>query len=154
MIVKLKIPSGSVGITSTLQTMKILTERCQVEPRVHSLAETLADPLDSRAEEIREFVDELHRRFTYAPDPIGEYVSMPFEPGRVTVDADDACVFVAALAVSVGIRCRFVAARYGRSWTCFLEYEEADGKWTLVDPLRQKTDRSPDELVKGPVIGV
>lgn len=149
-------PRGTLGIGETLAGMARLVERSRTVPsKVRALAESLSDSFTSRSEEMTAFVDELHRRFTYAPDPThGELIGpIPFESGA-QIDVDDACMFVAALATSVGIRCRFVGARYGRSWTCFLEYEEADGRWVCVDPLRQKMDRLPDERVRGSIIDV
>lgn len=145
----------SRGIAETLSAMAGLIKLNGDAPEYRELAERLSDPFTSRAEEMKAFVDELHRRFVYAPDPIrGEFIGpIPFESGP-PIDADDACLFVAALARNVGIRCRFVAARYGRAWTCLVEYEEADGSWTLVEPLRQAGDRTPDELLRGPIVDV
>jgi len=88
---------------------------------ISRLARELTDSEPDRNSKMRALVDELHRRWSGV------------------VDADDACLFVIALAVSVGIRCRFVAARFGpHSWTCFVAYETEDGRWETVDPLRQK----------------
>ena len=77
---------------------------------------------------------------------------------RPSIDADDACVFVAAAAMSVGIPCRFVGVRYGSSWTCWLSFEvdspptasctkpTPEPRWEMIDPLRQKKpDHEPDE---------
>jgi hypothetical protein len=69
--------------------------------------------------------------------------------GHGALDADDACAIVAALAMSVGVRCRLVAVRYGQSWTCWVAYKVGD-HWENVDPLRQRPDREPDEVVTGP----
>ena len=64
------------------------------------------------------------------------------------MDADDACLFLAAFAMSVGIPCRIVGARYReRCWTCCVAYEDEEGRWTGIDPLRQETDQSCDELI-------
>lgn len=56
---------------------------------------------------------------------------------------------LAAMAMSLGIRCRLIAVRYGHSWTCLVAYEDSDGsdRWTIVDPLRQRPERDPDETV-------
>ena len=94
-------------------------------------------------------MSELHRHAVSVPTPIdAETFTVPFinDPGVdraplstdtvvVPFDADDACLFLATLAMSVGIRCRFVAARYGQSWTCWVAYEVGD-HWETVDPLR------------------
>lgn len=96
-------------------------------------------------------VAELHRRFTLAREPVKEAMGpVPLAPGSV-LDVDDACLFVAALAMSVGIRCRLVGARYGRSWTCFVAYETESGPWETIDPLRQQLGQEPDERLLGPL---
>lgn len=96
------------------------------------------------------FVDELHRRFVYASDPTqGEIFGVPWNPGML-IDVEDACLFVAVLAKEVGIPCRFVLARYReRAWTVFLAYKDEEGRWVGIDPLRQKTTQSFEELVFG-----
>ena len=118
----------------------------------HDLVDELAT-LD-RDSTMSAFVDELHRRFVYAPDPTMEERPFipPLEKGLL-IDADDACLFVAALAKIARIPCRFVCARYNeRCWTCFLTYQTAEGQWVGLNPLRQKTTRSLDELVIGPLV--
>jgi len=104
----------------------------------------------SRSATMHAFVDELHRRFVYAPDPTtAEFLQVPWEPG-MSIDADDACLFVAVLAKAVDIPCRFVLARYReRAWTVFLSYEDEEGRWIGIDPLRQKTKQRLEELVFG-----
>lgn len=96
------------------------------------------------------FADEIQRRFVYPPDPTQEeFFRIPWDPGTL-IDADDACLFVAALAKAVNIPCRFVLARYReRAWTVFLAYEDEEGRWIGIDPLRQKTKWSLEELVFG-----
>lgn len=71
--------------------------------------------------------------------------------GRVPpLDADDACMLLAALATSVGVRCRIVGARYGRAWTCWVAYAVGD-RWDIIDPLCQRPGREPDEVLWGPM---
>lgn len=151
MKVTLKVPvGGTLGIEECLKAMThLMGGACDhVPPEIRELAKRLTDPFTNRREDMTAFIDELHRRFQYAADPLDECVGpIPFKPGT-RIDADDACMFVAALAVSAGIPCRFVGARYGRSWTCFLEYQESHGSWTMVDPMRQSGIREPDELVR------
>jgi len=112
------------------------------------LARSLIGP--NRGATMHAFVDELHRRFVYAPDPtMAEFLFLrvPWEPGAL-IDVDDACLFVASLAKEAEIPCRFVLARYReRAWTVFLAYEDEEGRWIGVDPLRQKTTQRLEELV-------
>ena len=68
---------------------------------------------------------------------------------HVPMDADDACLFVASCALSIGIPCRFVARRYGgHTWTVRLGYKVA-GRWEIIDCTRQSADRIPDEEIVG-----
>jgi hypothetical protein len=146
----------TVGIDATM--MKMLT-RIAWERRLYlgvsMLAQKVTGPETGRKDKMRALVDELHRRFVLAPNPTSEFIrpfDAPFDAGA-TLDADDACVFVAAAAMSVGIPCRLVGVRYGRSWTCWISYEvDADSSWETIDPLRQKklAGREPDEQVIGP----
>lgn len=87
---------------------------------------------------MRAIIDELHRRFVYMPDPIyNETLSLLDMARGGSMDVDDACTTVAAMASSIGIKCRFVLASYRHAcWTVRLAYE-ADGAWTVVDVLRQ-----------------
>jgi hypothetical protein len=103
----------------------------------------------SRGATMHAFVDELHRRFVYAPDPMAEFLRIPWDRGML-IDADEACLFVAVLAKAVDIPCRFVLARYREhAWTVFLAYEDEEGRWIGIDPLRQKTKQRLEELVFG-----
>ncbi len=70
------------------------------------------------------------------------------EPIPQPIDADDACLFVASCALSIGIPCRFVAQRYGQSWTVRLRYEVA-GQWETIDCMNQSTTRETDEEIVG-----
>lgn len=145
----------NVGIYRTLQMLAAVVRVERTCPELCELARKLTEPPDlelGRGGKMHRLVDELHRRFKYAPEHRETVGPVPIAPGG-TVDADDACLFVAALASSVGIQCRFVGARYGRSWTCFVDYRVEDGSWETIDPLRQ-TDREPDERVFGPLLEV
>jgi hypothetical protein len=95
----------------------------------------------SRLGAMRSFVDEVDRLYVYSPDPSDECLRSTFpEPGSV-IDVDDACAAVASLAWNYGIPCRIVAARYAtRRWTLFVAYQDEDGSWAGIYPLRQKTD--------------
>jgi len=125
----------SIGIETTLRALTNSAWQARLYSSVHSLAIELTAPEERREGKVRALVDDLDRRF-----PPGD-----------SLDADDACVFVASLAMSVGIPCRLVAVRYGHSWTCWLQYE-AGLLWETIDPLRQKPDREPDEQVLGPTM--
>ena len=49
------------------------------------------------------------------------------------MDADDACLNVATLALTLGIPCRFIAQRWAKhSWTVVLGYE-VDGHWEKIE---------------------
>lgn len=143
----------SAGIDVVLEEMTAAAERdCEV-PIARTLAGFLTDREPGVGDKVRALVDELHRRFRLAPDPAGrEALASPLATDE-PVDADGACLFVATLAMSVGIRCRFVAARYGQSWTCWLAYEDGEDRWVTVDPLRRRPERGPDEGVLGRVAG-
>lgn len=148
------IPSTSIGVTLDMLTHAAWLDRSS--PVVQQLARRAADPYVAVGDKVRAIVDEVHRRFTagvrspvddesfWAPSHILAEELMP------TLDADDASALVAALAMSVGIRCRIVGARYGHAWTCWVAYEVGD-HWDTIDPLRQRAGREPDEVVWGPV---
>jgi|HubBroStandDraft_5_1064220.scaffolds.fasta_scaffold116736_3 hypothetical protein len=120
-----------------LDALSLASERANDQLR--SIAFGLVE-LD-RERTMRAFVDELHRRFMYAPDPVRETIaSEPPSDSDYPIDIDEACVFVAALGRAVGIPCYFMAARYSeRQWTLFLAYEDESGRRIGVDVLRQKT---------------
>lgn len=149
----LEMPSmknADLGIKRTLHALIGLASQKRDDPRIHELALELTAREPNRDGKVRALVDEISRRFVYAPDPTKvEFIGpVPLTRGEM-IDVDDACLFVAALAMSVDIPCRIVGARYGyvktRSgrygfWTCILAYENEDGFWTAVDPLKQKFD--------------
>lgn len=101
-------------------------------------------------------IDELHRRFVYSPDPTYNETLRLLDMDRGgSMDVDDACTTVAAMASSIGIKCRFVLGAYRRScWTVRIAYE-ADGAWTVVDVLRQpRSDNLRfEQLIIGPEVG-
>lgn len=123
------------------------------DPQLRDLALRLADGEVDRGGVIRALVDEVRRRFVYAPDPtLAEFFKIPFEFGS-QIDIEDACLFVVALAKVIGIPCRFVLARYReRAWTVFLAYEDEERRWVGIDPLRQKTTVALEEFVIGGVL--
>ncbi len=141
-----------VALDEQLAALATVAMRERASPDVHVLALEVTASSSNRRDTMRLLVDELHRRFRYAPDPTEVLGSMPRTHGN-TVDVDDACIFVAALAGSLGICCRFVAARYDRSWTLFLDYETEDGRWETIDPLRHPGLKDPDERIEGPGLG-
>lgn len=148
-------------MTAIEQTLHQLTEvawRDRLDPLVYQLARDLTDREARRQEKVAAIVDHLGRfQVGRTADPAraetvaGATLLLTGLAGTA-VDADDACLFVATLAMSVGIRCRFVAARYDQAWTCWVAYEVGD-HWETVDPLRQRPERDPDELVMGPMPG-
>ena len=135
------------GIEAQLGALAALAWRKSPEVRVR--AHALTDHGIDRQDKIRLIIDDLHRRFFYAPDPVKESIHWPSSDDACNgVDVDDACLVVAAFAMSVGIPCRIVGARYReRCWTCFVAYEDEEGRWVGVDPLRQKTTQVFEELL-------
>ena len=105
---------------------------------------------------MRAIIDDLHRRFVYMPDPTHEEAALVLDMARGgSMDVDDACTTVAAMASSIGIKCRFVLASYRHAcWTVRLAYE-ADGAWTVVDVLRQPWGNKLrfERLIIGPEVG-
>lgn len=142
---RLSIPSGLDAIDATLREMTAAAERR--DATLHFLALTLVWEVAGRANQMQAFVDELHRRFMYAPDPLKEQIELhtPFEPGE-RIDVDEACLFVAALASHVGIPVRLIAARVKRSWTLFVAYQDEEGLWTGVDVLRHSNVPPIEEI--------
>jgi hypothetical protein len=145
-------------VEQMLRQLTAVAWRDRLDPRVHALARELTDREASRQAKVGAIVDHLDRFWvgrSAEPTDAEHVTSASALLSGLTarsVDADDACLFVATLAMSVGVRCRFVAARYGQSWTCWVAYEVGDC-WETVDPLRQRPEREPDERVTGPVPG-
>ncbi len=129
------------AIEQTLHQLTAVAWRDRADWMVYQLARDLTGHEASPKQKVEAIVAEVHRKY-------GRFDSSAVE----SLDADDACLFVATLAMSVGIRCRFVAARYDQAWTCWVAYEVGD-HWETVDPLRQRPERDPDELVMGPMPG-
>ena len=144
------------GIEITLQQLTRTCWKNRLDPAVYRFARRLTDREASRQAKMAALVAELHRTDHHAPSPVdSETMTVPLDADRlaeVPLEADYACLFVASGAMSVGIRCRLVAARYGQSWTCWVSYEVGD-HWETVDPLRQRPERGPDEQVLGPIPG-
>jgi hypothetical protein len=137
----------SDGVEKSLESLAQLAWRERLAPSTYRRARELTNSKISRKDKMEALVDELHRQFVLAPDPVKETITVR-PPDGASLDADDACLFVAAAAMSVGIPCRFIGVRYGHSWTCWLSYYDA-GRWETIDPLRQKRpDREPDEQVQ------
>lgn len=132
--------SGFAGIKMQLRQLTQIAWRDRIDPRVQLSARKLTYSETSRQDKMRALVDELHRRFVLAPSPVAQEsvtVMDLFDIDKLDermkteinymlssrmIDVDEACVFVASAAMSVGIPCRFVGARYGHSWTCWLSY--------------------------------
>ena len=151
------------SLGEVLEGLTAAAWRARIDPKVHYFARQLTDRGYDRQEKMRLIIDDLHRRFVYAPDPVNEVIG-PVSIDGGSADADDMCLFVATVAMSVGIPCRFVGAFYlvGRQrgfWTLLLSYESEDGSWKTVDVLRQTfggislEQRGPDESVMGPIPG-
>ena len=144
----------STGIELTLNVLSDMAWRERNNLMVGRFARAMTRPEMSRPEKIEAIVDFMQREFyriDQQHDPLEAEVIMGCGTlmGLAKLDADDASLLFAALAMSLGIRCRMVAARYGYSWTCWVACEESDGsdKWTTVDPLRQRPERDPDDTV-------
>jgi len=139
-----------------LRHLTSIAGRDRLNPAVYKTARELTDCEATTQQKVEAIVDHLHRSFQLGRADASEEETMA-SPAQLLasqrpVDADDACAVVAALAMSVGVRCRFAAIRYGQSWTCWVAYEVGD-HWEVVDPLRQRPEREPDEQVLGPIPG-
>ncbi len=140
-----------------LRHLTALAWRDRLDPAVYKMARELTDREATRQQKVEAIVDSLHRRFQLARTDASEEETLAspaqlLAAQRGALDADDACAIVAALAMSVGIRCRLVAVRYGYSWTCWVSYEVGD-HWETCDPLRQHPEHEPDQTVTGPIPG-
>lgn len=134
----------TIGIELTLQALTSIAWQNRLNPATRSLARRLTDPESNRHGKVDAIVDEMHRCYSIRDPTTPETLR-----DIVALDADNAALTVASLAMSVGIRCRLVGARYGQSWTCFVAYEVGD-HWETVNPLQQRADRDPDEPISGP----
>lgn len=149
MSIKMPPPDASVGlgISGSLESLRValaIRPGRAFRARAWELTET-----SNRVDNMRAFIDELHRVAEYREaGPLDEMVYVPSGARPPTFDADDGCLFVAALAGVIGIPCRFVAARTGkRSWTVFLAYEDEDGFWVGVDVMRERAGVVIEEIV-------
>ena len=112
-----------MAVEEPLSALAIRAWRSRVEPRVYMKARKLRDCGVDRGDKILLILDELHRLFTYRPDPTDEMIGLVQLEGGA-MDADDACVLLMSLAMSVGIPCRIVGTRYrGYFCTCFVAYD-------------------------------
>jgi hypothetical protein len=119
-----------------------------VVPSLSGVGDTVVDRTRQR---ILDIIEVLHRQGApslHAPSEALQVVGSEDTAEHVPMDADDACLFVASCALSIGIPCRFVARRYNRSWTVRLGYE-VTGRWETIDCTRQSADRIPDEEIVG-----
>ena len=114
----------NVGIKMTLELLARSAWLSRFDPRVQLLARDVTDVETGRADKMRALVDELHRRFVLAPDPptqersvmdlfdinkLDEQMRREIDSvvnPRPSIDADDACVFVAAAAMMLAWRRR------------------------------------------------
>jgi hypothetical protein len=141
------------GIRMTLAqlTKKAWRDRLEADVRIMATEVAGTEPdvsgrMRALVHRMRALVHEMRRRVA-----IYETVS-PFSADPI--DADDACSFVAAAALSIGIHCRFVVARFKRSWTCWVAYRDKD-RWRLLDCQTgaERLFSDPDEIVVGELPG-
>jgi len=124
------------SIEQQLNALSTLAWNEHTSPRCIKLAWAVTNQDPDPRSRVHSILDELNRRFKYRPDPIARETMGPVPWSGGYVDVDDACLFLAFLAMAVGIRCRIVGARMGKCWTCFVACE-LDGFWECFDPLRQ-----------------
>lgn len=143
------------GILAMLESMTNWAERHRHSPVIYMWAREATRGKSHPRDKVRALVDELHKRSRLAPDPSLTETIDPLDllTSERALDADDACLLIATLALSLNIPCQFVAARYGQSWTCWLSCEFGHEQWEIVDPVGDKPAREPDETVLGPVPG-
>jgi hypothetical protein len=147
---------GRKGIELTLHGLSTAAWLGRLDTNVRGKMRKLTHDCTTREQTV-EAIASYVRTACSTPDPVGIEVPLLMEPP--SRDADDACLLTAALLLSAGIRCRFVAARFDRSWTCLVDYETgngppeaADRQWETV-PLGERVNREPDERVVGPIPG-
>ena len=135
----------NAGIEMSLQTLARTAQRDAANETaedfalwsIRDLALRSTAGLVNHRDKMRALVDDLHRATAS-----GRLID-----GSV-LDADDACLFVATSALCLGIPCRFIAERYGQSWTVRLGYE-VDGQWETIDCMNQVAMRDLDERIVG-----
>lgn len=144
------IPGGDAGTQSTLSQMARLVDRGAVTPDVRRVAASLAlgtgRDAALQARLIRDWVD-THTEFLADPTnaealtPPEQLITLIRSDGLVQVDCDDVAMLSAALAMSIGLRARFVVVAFGQGpqdpfahiWT---EIAGSSDQWTVVDPTR------------------
>lgn len=121
---------AGIGIEMSLKEIAARAWRDRLLPAVYRTAKQLTDGSYGGKEEARSYTTHTQR-----VKSIVDYVraSGPIGVGSYD-DADDAVLAAATLCLAVGIRCRIVGARKGKSWTCWLEYQDGD-QWVTVDVL-------------------
>jgi hypothetical protein len=124
---------SNIGIEATLHGLTRVAWQARLIPNLYEIARHFTISKTNVYDKMWALADRVH--------PWSKYISM---------DADEVCLLVTSLALSVGIRCRFVGVRYGQSWTCWVAYEDGD-QWKVLDPTRPGMDRAPDEQVMGPL---
>lgn len=146
-------PEGKTGIEITVQMLARMAWRSRRNPKLYQLARRLTAPWKDRQDKMEALVQELHHRGDPIETDCLSLVLTMSDEGvpREGVDADDAAVFVAAAAMSVGIPCRIVGVRYGHAWTCRVDYEVGD-HWESIDPLQQTAGRKPDEEITASLV--
>ena len=147
---------NSEAIKGAVDELAKAAWRNRLDPKVHMFARKLTDGVVGNRERVVAIADEAARISRQVKEDLGplltEALALPTDGAvedLMLVDADEVCLVVAAAAMSVGIQCRLVGARYGRSWTCWVAYEAeaGSGRWATVDPVKRDHDSEPDETV-------
>lgn len=152
-------PNPLRGVEESLRTLADAAWRAHTHPNVYARARELTRDCKTRRQGVEAVADCVRRSISepHGPDE-PEMLSPPLWVKSSSGEADDVCLLFATLLLSLDVRCRFVAARYGRSWTCLVDYETGDGtpevihrQWETFDPVRRRPEQVPDERVEGPV---
>jgi len=140
------------GIKLSLQVLADQSWRDRLDPRVYALARRITggEPTVDRK------VQAIAR---YARSETAGIELMPFDPAEgpawgAGADADDLALAVASLCLAAGIRVRIVGARFGASWTCWVDYwkdggdtdRNDGGEWVRVGAA-DEPGRQPDETI-------
>jgi hypothetical protein len=148
------------GIELTLQGLSGAAWLGRLDTHVYAKMLKLTHDCVTRKQTVEAIASYVRTACSTPPDPSGiEAILPPLLMEPPSKDADDVCLLTATLLLSAGVRCRFVAARFDRSWTCLVDYETdngppeaADRQWETV-PIGEHVDREPDERVVGPIPG-
>ena len=159
------LPDGDPAQTlATVARMKALAVAGAMTPAVRHVAAFLVNGLGrdqlAYAEAIAGFIAQ-HTRFLYDPSvaealvPAEATLELIDQLGVAQIDCDDVAILAAALAMSVGLRARFVVvafltpdATYEHIWA---ELSDADGlEWLPVDPSRPIVGLPP--VVRPPLV--